>query len=955
MEFIFGIKVKKIFLIFFCFLTFLIPDRFIFCNQDIDQNSIVVTSNWKASSWFGYYYDNGSEWIYHEDLEWVYPSSEDGTSVWLFLPSLDWAWTQQEHFPWIYFHKLQNWRYYDSTGGFYNFETLSWTPKEEFELELKNLEDGTGGQESNSTNGDNGTTDSNQTSSNSFVLTVHSSTGGSVTGGGIYSPGDTATIRASPDTGYEFLSWVGAEVGDSVAKTTSIIVDQNLSVTASFSLADYTLELIAGLGGSVIGAGIYEYGKSVSISANPNPGYYLENWTGATLADSTALTTTILIDQNHSLRANFSRVQPILSITHGLGGTVSGGGSYDYDSNVSIIATPENGYYFLHWSGAQVANSSAATTTIHLTEDSNLTATFEANSTSSLSKIDPYEMVRRMGRGINLGNVLSAPEEGKWAPAATQQYFIDLKDANFSNVRLPTDFYGTRTTGDTSMFSTLSGTSADFNGSMDDFVVSSAYLDRIEEIITWSLNLGLITVLDFHGANLKSEFLHTFNPSSSDYIEPTSARRAADLVKFQSIWRAIANRFRDYPPELLFEVVNEPYFELSAAEMDQLNALIISVIRATGGNNADRNLILVGGGENSYLAPQQIDASILASDDQLIATFHYYDPFSFTSSQKDQYDDNDWGTVEDIESIQTHFDTVKSWSEANQIPIYLGEFGADNVGGYDYGSGTLRKINSNTTGYADGGPDSESRLLYHQQVAEEAMNRGFAFSVWDSGPTSNKTIHKRKDSNLTSNFDFTSFAVSSYEEPTVTVSTVVDSTTWVSEIKDAILNHGTWPGCYGPLGVIKNPRFECSPYDEGWSLKLVSGSTAEISDGGSSISRTGNSAMQIKVSSDLGYNKVLLENTAFVSDLNGQRITVECWIRSSVPAEFRMQLKITEKEGVDYGNKFPSSDIFSTTTEYQKFIFRHTVSNPIDGVQFKLLLGKTPATFFVDDCSAVVE
>ena len=310
---------KKIFLIFFCILTFLIPDRFIFCNQDIDQNSIVVTSNWKASSWFGYYYDNGSEWIYHEDLEWVYPSSEDGTSVWLFLPSLDWAWTQQEHFPWIYFHKLQNWRYYDSTGGFYNFETLSWTPKEEFELELKNLEDGTGGQESNSTNGNNGTTDSNQTSSNFFLLTVHSSTGGSVMGGGIYHPGDTATIRASPDTGYEFLSWVGAEVGDSVAKTTSIIVDQNLSVTASFSLADYTLELISGLGGSVTGAGIYEYGKSVSISANPNPGYYLENWTGATVADSTALTTTILIDQNHSLRANFSRVQPILFITHGLG------------------------------------------------------------------------------------------------------------------------------------------------------------------------------------------------------------------------------------------------------------------------------------------------------------------------------------------------------------------------------------------------------------------------------------------------------------------------------------------------------------------------------------------------------------------------------------------------------------------------------------------------------------
>ena len=140
------------------------------------------------------------------------------------------------------------------------------------------------------------------------------------------------------------------------------IVDQNLSVTASFSLIDYTLELFAGLGGSVTGAGIYEYGKSVSISANPNPGYYLENWTGATVADSTASTTTIFIDQNHSLRANFSRMQPILSITHGLGGTVSGGGSYDYDSNVSIITQLDH-----------LRPPKPTGTNIHLTEDSNLT------------------------------------------------------------------------------------------------------------------------------------------------------------------------------------------------------------------------------------------------------------------------------------------------------------------------------------------------------------------------------------------------------------------------------------------------------------------------------------------------------------------------------------------------------------------------------------------------------
>ena len=47
------------------------------------------------------------------------------------------------------------------------------------------------------------------------------------------------------------------------------------------------------------------------------------------------------------------------------------------------------------------------------------------------------ELVTKMGRGINLGNVLSAPIEGNWAGAATEQYFIDVANAGFKNVRIP--------------------------------------------------------------------------------------------------------------------------------------------------------------------------------------------------------------------------------------------------------------------------------------------------------------------------------------------------------------------------------------------------------------------------------------------------------------------------------------------------------------------------------------
>ena len=54
----------------------------------------------------------------------------------------------------------------------------------------------------------------------------------------------------------------------------------------------------------------------------------------------------------------------------------------------------------------------------------------------------PQQLVEKMGRGINLGNVLSAPIEGNWSGAATEQYFLDVAEAGFSNVRIPIDFFG---------------------------------------------------------------------------------------------------------------------------------------------------------------------------------------------------------------------------------------------------------------------------------------------------------------------------------------------------------------------------------------------------------------------------------------------------------------------------------------------------------------------------------
>jgi len=420
------------------------------------------------------------------------------------------------------------------------------------------------------------------------------------------------------------------------------------------------------------------------------------------------------------------------------------------------------------------------------------------------------ERVLEMGRGINLGNVLSAPSEGDWATPVTEQYFKDVKNAGFTNVRIPVDFFGTRTTGDwsgestfdgTNFYSASSGTSAQYTG--ETFTIDATYLSRVEQVIDWALGQGLVTILDFHGQHLKSDFIKTFKVGESAYTDPDSARRAADNAKFRAIWTILADTFKDKSLKLVFEIINEPYFYMSKADMDTLNSQLLTIITQEG-DNPDRNIIVVGGGQTSYNAITQIDPTLFdSSPNRLIGTFHYYNPYNFTSSSLVSGNDEDWG-ASDESTVDSEFATVKTWATTNSVPVFLGEFGADNTGGYNYSTGDLNAVSANATGFADGGPDNTSKVAYMKYIAELAITNGFAFAAWDAGPKSNKTINKRTDSPLTENFDRSEFSASTYSPKLTTVSTVLDTSVWVEDVRYALVN---------PLSnsknllYLKNPTF----------------------------------------------------------------------------------------------------------------------------------------------------
>lgn len=527
------------------------------------------------------------------------------------------------------------------------------------------------------------------------------------------------------------------------------------------------------------------------------------------------------------------------------------------------------------------------------------------------SQVPPKKMIESMGRGINIGNVLSAPSEGIWAPALKQTYLQDIKDAGFKCVRIPVDFFGNRTSGDNSIYSKLENTDSEYSGSIADYIINPTYLERVEQVIQWSLDLGLFTILDFHGQTLREEFLYTFSAKdnwSNYYTHPSSAKRKADNEKFRSIWIQIANRFKDFSDNLLFEIVNEPFFWLSDVDVNNLNKDIIKIIRDTGSKNKTRNIIITGGSKNSFEAPLQISNDVISSDNYLIGTFHYYLPRDFTSSSSENHNDFDWGSDSDKLMVDNHFQIVKDWSNSLNIPIFLGEFGADNEQGFNYSTNKFSEF---------GGPDRESREIFHSYLAEKALDLGFSFAAWDAGDRSEKTIY------------------------------IQSNRSWVEGVKNALLGiNQTY--CLN-TDLIKNADIECGA-NVSWSLFLQGNSIANVGEASVGDSKN-NTSLKIEVTNQgSDFNQIILKNETITStEFSGKTYVFSTHAKGSTNnQQFKIRIK-TISDGVDTFNTSPSFNLSSAS--YEKFDFEIKIPENTSIIEFQLLFGKDIGTYFFDDFS----
>ena len=227
------------------------------------------------------------------------------------------------------------------------------------------------------------------------TATANPTNGGTVTGAGTYDHGTNVTMTATPGTGYHFLNWSQNGTVVTTNETFSFTVTQDTAFVANFEINSYavTASVNPSVGGTVSGTGTYDHGTLVTLTATPNTGYHFLNWSQNGNVITTDNTFSFNITQDTAFVAHFeiNSYDVAASVNPTEGGTVTGTGSYDHGTLVTLIATPNTGYHFLNWSQGGVVVTTDNTLSFNVTQDTAFVAHFEINSYDVTATVNPTE------------------------------------------------------------------------------------------------------------------------------------------------------------------------------------------------------------------------------------------------------------------------------------------------------------------------------------------------------------------------------------------------------------------------------------------------------------------------------------------------------------------------------------------------------------------------------------
>lgn len=305
-----------------------------------------------------------------------------------------------------------------------------------------------------------------------------------------------------------------------------------------------------------------------------------------------------------------------------------------------------------------------------------------------------FERNKRLGSGINLNAVVDGnlhPGYERDAPLSDAEIKA-IAETGFQSVRLPVCW---------SKHALMEAP----------YTIDPKFLAKVDRIINQCLMNGLAVSIDMH---YYPYINFDFTNDPVDNYEQEYRNRTTEQITFDenfdrlySFWEQLGEHYKDYPPELYFDLLNEPNMRLGADKWNEVIGRLVKIIRKT---NPDRTLLVATPNLGQSWTLNYLE---LPEDDwNLIVEFHYYLPHLFTHqglsyAQAGESHNVSWmGTPQEKEAIISDLDFCQRWSETHGRPVNMGEYGVVNTA------------------------DEASRARYLGFVHEEAVKRGISSQLW---------------------------------------------------------------------------------------------------------------------------------------------------------------------------------------------------------------------------------
>lgn len=271
-----------------------------------------------------------------------------------------------------------------------------------------------------------------------------------------------------------------------------------------------------------------------------------------------------------------------------------------------------------------------------------------------------FAMLQDMGIGWNLGNTLDAHggsslelmSEVSWGnPKTTPEMIQAVAEEGFKTLRIPVTW-------------------STHVSAAPQYRINTEWLDRVEEVVNYALDCNMYVILDTH--------------HEPDYwLKPQTSGLEEVENELCAIWQQIAERFAEYDEHVIFEGMNEPRIKGSPQEwsggdsdgreaVNALNQAFVETVRATGGNNADRTLIICPYGNSvTYNTMTELE---IPQDEHIAVAVHLYTPYFFTYEPEGS-STNVWnGTLK--KDIISAMQLVDKELIQKGVPVIITEFGA---------------------------------------------------------------------------------------------------------------------------------------------------------------------------------------------------------------------------------------------------------------------------------------